>query len=53
MRYTGKGQNTGKVILDIGGPTGFEPVDIPLEELVSEEWREGTEIDGERVILNL
>ena len=50
LEYTGLKETTGMVILDVGVPTGFEPVDESLNLLVEQKVVERTEVAGRKVI---
>jgi CD109 antigen len=50
LEYTGPKKETGMVILDVGVPTGFEPVAESLNELVTEKLVQRTEVAGRKVI---
>jgi CD109 antigen len=51
LEYTGEKEKTGMVILDVGVPTGFEPVNESLQELVTRELVQRTEVAGRKVII--
>ncbi len=48
--YTGPKERTGMVILDVGVPTGFEPVRDSLKTVVEETMVEKSEVAGRKVI---
>jgi CD109 antigen len=50
LEYTGLKDKTGMVILDVGVPTGFEPLVESLNELVSREVVQRAEVAGRKVI---
>lgn len=53
LEYTGLKEETGMVILDVGVPTGFEPVDQSLRVLVEKQEVQRAEIAGRKVIFYL
>jgi len=50
LKYTGLKEETGMAILDVGVPTGFEPVDDSLRVLVEEKEVQRAETAGRKVI---
>ncbi len=51
VRYSGWKEKTGMVILDIGVPTGFEPVQTSLDKLQESETVSRVEVAGRKIIL--
>jgi CD109 antigen len=53
VKYTGPKKETGMTLVDVGVPTGFEPVRASLDALVSSKAASRVEVAGRKVILYL